>query len=224
MHRLVPHLTILLSVATTSTTAVAAAPERLVAEAIGAARSSAPGNVEWSAVEVVCPSSSFACHIETVQPDNRTIAALLSSLDAACETLHRSDCSPQLVSIETTESAKWARIDFLRPALSEDLPSSTATPRAGPHSSEPVVRGVLATVRAHVPPTIDDDFDVLCTADHCIIRTVQQGNQQVAEALQALEQACAALDEAPCSVWLQDIEAIGRNAEKAATIEVREGS
>jgi hypothetical protein len=128
----------------------------------------------------------------------------------------------ELTHVESTSAGeKFAEIDFSRPKQPQ-LKAQPESPPAGPLSSEPTVRGVVATARANLPDTVQDEFSVHCTGALCIVHTRQPSNQAVAQVMQRLQAACDDHYESPCTVWLQAVETGLDGTGRLATIEVHE--
>jgi len=195
------------------------APKRVIQEAIGAARSAQPDPQAWSPLQIVCPESTLQCHVDTTQPNNVALASIVSSLKEGCAVVDRSDCAVRLLHIETTDDGhKRAQIAFSTPPHQSE---AAPVPALAPLSSEPIVRGVLATVRSTLHRSIVDDFTVRCLSEGCVIHTRQAVNSQLADILSALETTCAQLTEAPCQASLRTVETTTHDSPKVAQFELR---
>lgn len=211
-------LTALIAIAGIGAPADATSPRRLVAEVLGSARSASPLGVDWSAVDVVCGETTLDCHLEATQADNAAVAGLLQALEEGCAALDRTDCAVALTHLDTIDGDKYAVVAFHAAFSDEPDPEE---PELGGISSEPVVRGVLGASQARLPEAIADRLRVQCVSDVCLIEGRLASNSAVAETIQALQDSCDAVHEAPCSVLLRGIEALPRGTGKLATLEVR---
>jgi len=161
-------------------------------------------------VSMDCPGGELVCSFTVNGPDNLTLAALLSDLQATCG----DDCAVHLLTLEARpDSGRTARIE-VRPGA----PDAAPEPR---RLGGTVAVALAREVHAGLPDPLGDALSLSCTDDAgCRFTTVQPANADVAIVLQALEEAC----DARCEVFLIDIEAVDEPPGKRARIELRSPS
>jgi hypothetical protein len=169
-------------------------------------------------VAVRCDEPTAWCGYDTVQPDNEMLAALLGALEQACQ--DGGACTVFLESITAGDDGhKHARISLHVAEPNKTLFANAGVEMAVGGLARPIAEGVVADVRATLPPPLRDDLHLRCSPEAgCSLRTEQVDNESVARLLSILNDRCEQTDPPACAVWLKDLYEHPENGRKVADI------